>query len=118
LVARPPISSRALSRDDLERLLIGCATATAHAQVTAERLALPLDQVTVACGESSFPGVILADGSQQTASVGGAVGAAHRALVAELPRLSGGDSTVADSAWTRSGRWTVACAASPTRTGG
>jgi xanthine dehydrogenase YagR molybdenum-binding subunit len=71
---------------------MGMGTATAHAQVTAERLALPLDQVTVAYGESSFPGVILAGGSQQTASVGSAVVAAHRALVAELLRLCGGDS--------------------------
>jgi xanthine dehydrogenase YagR molybdenum-binding subunit len=74
---------------------MGMGTATAHAQVTAERLALPLDQVTVAYGESSFPGVILAGGSQQTASVGAAVVAAHRALVAELLRLCGGDSPLA-----------------------
>jgi xanthine dehydrogenase YagR molybdenum-binding subunit len=74
---------------------MGMGTATAHAQVTAERLALPLDQVTVAYGESSFPGVILAGGSQQTASVGSAVVAAHRALVGELLRLCGGDSPLA-----------------------
>jgi xanthine dehydrogenase YagR molybdenum-binding subunit len=74
---------------------MGMGTATAQAQVTAERLALPLDRVTVAYGASSFPGVIVAGGSQQTASIGSSVVAAHRELVAKLLRLCGGDSPLA-----------------------
>jgi xanthine dehydrogenase YagR molybdenum-binding subunit len=74
---------------------MGMGTATAQALVTAERLGLPLELVTVAYGESSFPGVFIAGGSQQTAQLGGAVVAAHRALVAELLRLCGGDSPLA-----------------------
>ena len=37
---------------------MGMGTATVQTQVTAERLGLPLEQVTVAYGDSSFPGVI------------------------------------------------------------
>jgi xanthine dehydrogenase YagR molybdenum-binding subunit len=74
---------------------MGMGTATAQAQVTAERLALPLDRVRVAYGASSFPGVVLAGGSQQTASIGGSVVAAHRELVAGLLRLCAGDSPLA-----------------------
>jgi xanthine dehydrogenase YagR molybdenum-binding subunit len=74
---------------------MGMGTATAQAQVAAERLGLPLEQVTVAYGESSFPVVFIAGASQQTAQVGRAVLAAHRALVAELLRLCGGDSPLA-----------------------
>ena len=50
--------------------------------------ALPLESVTVAYGDSSFPGVVLAGGSQQTASIGGAVIAAQRALVERAARSS------------------------------
>jgi xanthine dehydrogenase YagR molybdenum-binding subunit len=71
---------------------MGMGTATVHAQILAERLGLPMKQVTVAYGDSRLPGVILAGGSQQTASVGGAVIAAHRKLVAELLKLAGDDS--------------------------
>jgi xanthine dehydrogenase YagR molybdenum-binding subunit len=74
---------------------MGMGTATAQAQVTAERLGLPLEDVTVTYGRSSFPGTVLAGGSQQTASIGGSVVAAHRELVAELLRLCGGDSPLA-----------------------
>jgi xanthine dehydrogenase YagR molybdenum-binding subunit len=74
---------------------MGMGTATAQAQVTAERLGLPLEHVTVTYGGSSFPGTILAGGSQQTASIGGSVVAAHRELVAKLLELCGGDSPLA-----------------------
>ena len=66
---------------------MGMGTATTHAMVTAERLGLPLSSVTVLYGDSEFPGVILAGGSQQTASVGAAVIAAQHALFAELLKL-------------------------------
>jgi xanthine dehydrogenase YagR molybdenum-binding subunit len=74
---------------------MGMGTATVHAQILAERLGLPIEQVTVAYGDSSFPGVILAGGSQQTASIGGAILAAHRKLVGELLALAGKDSPLA-----------------------
>jgi len=74
---------------------MGMGTATVQTQVTAERLGLPLDQVTLAYGNSSYPGVVLAGGSQQTASIGGAVLAAHRELVSELLKLAGSDSPLA-----------------------
>jgi xanthine dehydrogenase YagR molybdenum-binding subunit len=74
---------------------LGMGTATVHTQVIADRLGLPLGQVTVAYGDSSFPGAFVAGGSSQTASVGAAVIAAHRALVTELLNLAGNDSPLA-----------------------
>ncbi len=74
---------------------MGMGTATTHAIVLAERLGLPLDRVSVAYGDSTLPGVVLAGGSQQTAAVGAAVAAAQRALVGELLKLAGKDSPLA-----------------------
>ncbi len=74
---------------------MGMGTATTTAIVAAERLGLPLEQVAVRYGDSIIPGSILAGGSQQTAAIGGAVIAAHRALVAELLKLAGNDSPLA-----------------------
>ncbi len=89
-----------LTRDGHARVEIGAqemgmGTATVQAQVTAERLGLPLEQVTFAYGDSSYPGAVLAGGSQQTASIGSSVIAAHRELVAELLQLAGDDSPLA-----------------------
>jgi xanthine dehydrogenase YagR molybdenum-binding subunit len=89
-----------LTRDGRARVEVaahemGMGTATAQAQIAAERLGLPLDQVSVAYGDSSLPGAILAGGSQQTASSGAAVVAAHRELVAEILKLAGDDSPLA-----------------------
>ncbi|WP_157218364.1 xanthine dehydrogenase family protein molybdopterin-binding subunit [Flavisphingomonas formosensis] len=74
---------------------MGMGTATAHTQVVAERLGLPLDQVTVEYGDSRLPGLFLAGGSQQSAAIGAAIIAAHRALVVELLKLAGNDSPLA-----------------------
>jgi xanthine dehydrogenase YagR molybdenum-binding subunit len=74
---------------------MGMGTATTTAIVAADRLGLPLDRVEVLYGDSIIPGAILAGGSQQTAAIGGAVIAAHRALVAELLKLVGNDSPLA-----------------------
>jgi xanthine dehydrogenase YagR molybdenum-binding subunit len=71
---------------------MGMGTATAQTQVAAARLGLPLDHVTFAYGDSSFPGLVMAGGSQQTASIGAAVIAAQRALVTELLEFAGEDS--------------------------
>ena len=74
---------------------MGMGTATAQTQVAAERLGLEMDQVSFGYGDSIMPGMVLAGGSQQTASIGGAVIAAHRALVAELLKLAGNTSPLA-----------------------
>ncbi|NEW88461.1 xanthine dehydrogenase family protein molybdopterin-binding subunit [Rhodopseudomonas sp. WA056] len=74
---------------------MGMGTATAHTQVVAERLGLSRDQVTFAYGDSTFPGVVLAGGSQQTASIGASVIAAHHVLIKELLKLAGNDSPLA-----------------------
>src|SRR5258708_12669901 len=74
---------------------MGMGTATAQAQVAAERLGLPLEQVQVLYGDTLFPGAVLAGGSQQTAAIGASIIAAHRALVKELLKLAGNDSPLA-----------------------
>ncbi len=74
---------------------MGMGTSTTHTIVTAERLGLPMDKVTVVYGDSKFPGVVLAGGSQQTASIGAAVIAAQKVLVTELLKLAGKDSPLA-----------------------
>ena len=71
---------------------MGMGTATVQTQVTAERLGLPLDRVRFCHGDSRFPGLVLAGGSQQTASIGSAVIAAQHELVTELLKLAGRDS--------------------------
>lgn len=74
---------------------MGMGTATAHTQVVADRLGLSRDQVNFAYGDSLMPGVVLAGGSQQTASIGASVIAAHHVLIAELLKLAGNDSPLA-----------------------
>jgi xanthine dehydrogenase YagR molybdenum-binding subunit len=74
---------------------MGMGTATVQAQLVAARLGVPLENVTVAYGDSAFPGMVLAGGSQQTASIGRAVVVALRALFTDLLRL-GGAGTLLD----------------------
>jgi xanthine dehydrogenase YagR molybdenum-binding subunit len=74
---------------------MGMGTATTQTMVTADRLGLAMQCVTVDYGDSHFPGVVLAGGSQQTASIGAAVIAAHHALITELLKLAGKDSALA-----------------------
>ncbi|CAO3429007.1 xanthine dehydrogenase family protein molybdopterin-binding subunit [Azospirillum doebereinerae] len=83
------------ARIDVAAHEMGMGTATAQAQIAADRLGLPLEAVTVRYGDSSLPGVILAGGSQQTASVGLSVMMAHQELVGELLKLAGNDSPLA-----------------------
>jgi xanthine dehydrogenase YagR molybdenum-binding subunit len=71
---------------------MGMGTATVQAQVAAERLGVALECVEVRYGDSALAGSFLAGGSSQTASIGAAVIAAHRALVTELLKLAGKDS--------------------------
>ena len=74
---------------------MGMGTATAHSQVVAERLGLPLEAVEFRYADSHLPGTVLAGGSQQTASIGASIIAAQRALVTELLTLAGNDSPLA-----------------------
>jgi xanthine dehydrogenase YagR molybdenum-binding subunit len=74
---------------------MGMGTSTTQTIITAERLGLPLERVTVAHGDSSFPGSMIAGGSSQTASIIGAVIAAQRALVEQLLALADGESPLA-----------------------
>jgi xanthine dehydrogenase YagR molybdenum-binding subunit len=68
---------------------MGMGTATTHMMVTAERLGVPFEHVKFEYGDSRHPGTVLAGGSQQTASIGAAVIAAHNKLVEELLKLVG-----------------------------
>lgn len=74
---------------------MGMGTSTTTAMVAAERLGLPMDRIEIRYGDSLIPGSIMAGGSQQTAAIGGAVIAAHNALVADLLKLAGNDSPLA-----------------------
>jgi len=74
---------------------MGMGTATTTAMVAAERLGLPMNDIEIRYGDSIIPGAIMAGGSQQTAAIGGAVIAAHSALVTELLKLAGNDSPLA-----------------------
>jgi xanthine dehydrogenase YagR molybdenum-binding subunit len=74
---------------------MGMGTMTAHSQVVADRFGLPLEQVSFRYGDSFQPGVVLAGGSQQTASIGISIIVAQRLLVAELLKLAGNDSPLA-----------------------
>ena len=74
---------------------MGMGTATTQTMVTADRLGLGMECVTVTYGDSRFPGVILAGGSQQTAAIGASVTAAHHELITQLLKLAGKDSPLA-----------------------
>jgi xanthine dehydrogenase YagR molybdenum-binding subunit len=93
--ARITLTRDGAARVDIAAHEMGMGGATVHSQIVAERLGLPLEAVTFAYGDSTLPGVLLAGGSQQTASIGAAVIAAHRKLVEELLALAGNDSPLA-----------------------
>lgn len=93
--ARITLSKDGRARVEIAAHEMGMGTATAQTQVTAERLGLGADLVTFAYGDSAMPGAVLAGGSQQTASIGAAIVAAQRVLVAELLKLAGNDSPLA-----------------------
>jgi xanthine dehydrogenase YagR molybdenum-binding subunit len=74
---------------------MGMGTATVQTQICAARLGLPPEAVTFNYGDSTLPGVVIAGGSQQTASIGASVIAAHRELVNELVGLADPGSPLA-----------------------
>jgi xanthine dehydrogenase YagR molybdenum-binding subunit len=74
---------------------MGMGTATVQRQVSADRLGMPLENVTVRIGDSSLPFGGMAGGSSQTASLGAAITAASVKLAGELLRLAGNDTPLA-----------------------
>ena len=74
---------------------MGMGTATAQAQHIAIRLGVPLEHVTFEYGDTNLPRGVIAGGSTQTASIGGAVIAATEVFVEELIKLAGNDSPLA-----------------------
>jgi xanthine dehydrogenase YagR molybdenum-binding subunit len=74
---------------------MGMGTATVQVQHVAERLGLPLDQVTFEYGDTSLPAGTVAGGSSQTASTGAAVMAASEVFFEDLLKLAGNDSPLA-----------------------
>ena len=93
--ARITLNNSGNARVEIAAHEMGMGTATAQTQIIAERLGLPFDKVSFYYGDSSFPGLVLAAGSQQTASIGASVIAAHRKLVTELLKLAGKNSPLA-----------------------
>jgi xanthine dehydrogenase YagR molybdenum-binding subunit len=74
---------------------MGMGTATVQAQHAAERLGLPVEQVTFEYGDSNLPSGTMAGGSSQSASIIAAVTAASEELVKQLLKLAGNDSPLA-----------------------
>jgi xanthine dehydrogenase YagR molybdenum-binding subunit len=93
--ARLTLTKRADATIEVAAHEMGMGTATTQTLVAAERLGLPMECVRFQYGDSKFPGVVLAGGSQQTASIGAALIAVHHALVTELLKLTGKDSPLA-----------------------
>lgn len=93
--ARITLTSAGRATIDIAAHEMGMGTATAQTQVAADRLGLDLDTISFNYGDSTLPGVVLAGGSQQTASIGASVIAAHHALVKELLKAAGNDSPLA-----------------------
>ncbi len=73
---------------------MGMGTATTQTIVLAGGIGLPLDHVSVEYGDSILPGLVLAGGSQQTASMERRHGSPAK-LNTELLKLAGNDSPLA-----------------------
>lgn len=99
--ARVPAKVRLTLRDDGSAEVsssaqeMGMGVATIQAQQAADRLGLPVQQVTVKLGDSALPAGPPAGGSTQTVSHAGAIAAATEKLTGELLRLAAKDSPVA-----------------------
>lgn len=100
--ARMPGMSARITIDDSGHATVasaahemGMGTTTVQRQHAADRLGLPLEQVTVRIGDTSLPFASFAGGSSQTASLGAAINAASAKLAGELLRLAGNDTPLA-----------------------
>src|SRR5947209_12775769 len=78
---------------------IGTGTYTIMAQLTADMLGVPIENVTVKLGDSTLPQSPVEGGSWMAASVAGAIGAAAENVRKELLRLAKKmkDSPLADA---------------------
>jgi xanthine dehydrogenase YagR molybdenum-binding subunit len=85
--ARVTLTADGRARVEIAAHEMGMGTATVQTQITAERLGLPLKRVEFVYGDSRLPGLVLAGGSQQTASIGKAVMLACEDLKAQLVKL-------------------------------
>lgn len=70
---------------------MGMGTATVQIQHAAERLGLPIDQVSFEYGNSDLPDSPVAGGSNQTASIAASVTAATEQVLKELLAIAGDD---------------------------
>jgi len=82
--ARVQLSSDGRARVQLAAQEIGTGVMTVVGQMAAERLGIPLEQVTVEVGDSALPPVPVAGGSNQTASCCSVVARACDAIKAKL----------------------------------
>lgn len=71
---------------------IGTGTYTTMAQIAADVLQIPIEHVRMELGDSKLPNAPVSGGSMTTASVGPAVQAAARALLARLVSMAVADS--------------------------
>jgi len=74
---------------------MGMGTATVQAQHAADRLGVPLEDVSFEYGDSTLPAGAMAGGSSQTAGTVAAVAAAAESLLAQVLKLAGNDSPLA-----------------------
>jgi xanthine dehydrogenase YagR molybdenum-binding subunit len=92
--ARVQFSADGRAKVQLAAHEIGTGVMTVVGQMAAERLGIPLDQVAVEVGDSLFPPVPVAGGSNQTASCCSVVMQACDALMAKLNKTAGPNETV------------------------
>src|ERR1700761_897918 len=90
--ARLTLSNDGVATAEFAAHEMGMGTATAQAQVVADRLGIELECVRIRYGESDLAGAFIAGGSSQTASIGASVLAAHKKLVEQLLKAAGKQS--------------------------
>jgi xanthine dehydrogenase YagR molybdenum-binding subunit len=96
--ARVQLTSDGRARVQVAAHEIGTGVMTVVGQMAAERLGIPLDQVAVEVGDSLYPPVPVAGGSNQTASCCSVVMKACDALMAKLNNASASKETVGSAA--------------------
>jgi xanthine dehydrogenase YagR molybdenum-binding subunit len=89
-----------ITRDSQARVAMashemGMGTATVQAQIAADRLGLPVENVTFEYGDTLLPAGTVAGGSSQTATIAAAVTAASAKLVVDLLKRAGNHSPLA-----------------------
>ncbi|SDG26222.1 xanthine dehydrogenase YagR molybdenum-binding subunit [Lentzea fradiae] len=93
--ARLTLTKHGTATIDIAAHDAGMGTATVLTQITADQLALRLDQVRLRAADSALPGVVPGIGSSQTTTAAATIIAAQRKAVAELLKLLRRDSPLA-----------------------